>query len=399
MVLYELFDYEVLRVVWWVLLGVLLIGFAATDGFDMGVAALLPFVAKTDIERRVAINSIAPVWEGNQVWFILGGGAIFAAWPPLYAVSFSGFYLAMFLVLAAMILRPVAFKYRSKRPDAGWRSRWDWALFIGGFVPALIFGVALGNVLQGVPFRLTDELRPLYGDPNFSLLGLRFLDNLIQLLNPYALLCGLLSVAMLAMHGGAWLGLKAGGVVAERGRAYGSIAAAAVIVLFAVCGALLPVMVDAYAFADPASVKVDGPSNPLYSAVTKGGDASWFANYSKYPWMLAAPALGFLGALVAFIGLRAGWEAPTFIASKLSVFGVISTVGVSMFPFILPSSIDPKSSLTVWDASSSHQTLFIMLVSTVIFLPIVLLYTAWVYKVLWGKVDEKEIEANGESLY
>jgi cytochrome d ubiquinol oxidase subunit II len=156
MILYELIDFDILRVIWWALLGVLLIGFALTDGFDMGVGALLPFVAKTDIERRVAINTVGPVWEGNQVWFILGGGAIFAAWPPLYAVSFSGFYLAMFVVLAAFIVRPSAFKYRSKRDSQRWRNGWDWALFAGGAVPALLFGVAVGNVLLGVPFHLTD---------------------------------------------------------------------------------------------------------------------------------------------------------------------------------------------------------------------------------------------------
>jgi cytochrome d ubiquinol oxidase subunit II len=167
-------------VIWWVLLGVLLIGFALTDGFDMGVGALLPFVAKTDIERRQAINTVGPVWEGNQVWFILGGGAIFAAWPPLYAVSFSGFYLAMFVVLAALILRPVAFKYRSKRDSAALARGWDWALFIGGAVPALLFGVAVGNVLLGVPFHLTEDLMPMYDG---SALG-----KFVGLLRPFALL-------------------------------------------------------------------------------------------------------------------------------------------------------------------------------------------------------------------
>src|SRR5690554_5747444 len=221
MILHELISYDILRVIWWALLGVLLIGFAMTDGFDMGVGTLIPFVGKTDVERRIAINTVGPVWEGNQVWFILGGGAIFAAWPPLYAVSFSGFYIAMFLILAALILRPVAFKYRSKREDPRWRSTWDWALFIGGFVPALVFGVAVGNVLQGVPFRLSDELRPFYEGGFFGLL------------NPFGLLCGLLSVAMLVMHGGAWLGLKATGMVAVRARSYGMLAAIAVIVLFA----------------------------------------------------------------------------------------------------------------------------------------------------------------------
>ena len=139
-------DFATLRVIWWALVGILLIGFALTDGFDMGVGALLPFVAKTDQERRMVINTVGATWEGNQVWFILGGGAIFAAWPFVYAVSFSGFYLAMFLVLSALILRPVSFKYRSKRPSPKWRSFWDWCLFVGGFVPALVFGVAVGNV-------------------------------------------------------------------------------------------------------------------------------------------------------------------------------------------------------------------------------------------------------------
>ncbi|MCB9957952.1 MAG: cytochrome d ubiquinol oxidase subunit II [Rhodospirillaceae bacterium] len=384
MILHELIDYETLRLIWWVLLGVLLIAFAVTDGFDMGVGTLLPFVARSDVERRVVINTIGPVWEGNQVWLVLGGGAIFAAWPPLYAVSFSGFYLAMFIVLAALILRPVGFKYRSKRDSAKWRTMWDWALFIGGAVPALIFGVAVGNVLQGVPFRLTDELMPIYD------------GTLFGLLNPYALLCGVLSVCMLVMHGGAWLGLKADGVVADRARLYGAFGAVGVIVLFAVNGVLLALFVDGYRFT--SEVDPLGPSNPLFSEVTREG-ASWLDNYADNPWMLIAPALGFLGALGALIGLRRGVEGLTFLSSKLSVVGVISTVGLSMFPFILPSSIDPRSSLTVWDSSSSHQTLFIMLMCVVIFLPLVLAYTAWVYKVLWGKVTEDSVREHSDQVY
>src|SRR5271170_6392449 len=145
-------SYELLRIIWWLLLGVLLGGFAIMDGFDLGTAALLTFVGRNDTERRIAINSVGPVWEGNQVWFILGGGAIFAAWPALYAASFSGFYLAMFLVLVALIVRPVGFKFRSKLDNTTWRSFWDWALVVGGAVPALVFGVAVGNALQGVSF-------------------------------------------------------------------------------------------------------------------------------------------------------------------------------------------------------------------------------------------------------
>lgn len=386
MVLYELIEFDTLRVIWWALLGVLLIGFALTDGFDMGVGALLPFVARTDVERRVAINTVGPVWEGNQVWFILGGGAIFAAWPPLYAVSFSGFYLAMFVVLAAFILRPVAFKYRSKRENPRWRSRWDWALFVGGAVPALLFGVAVGNVLLGVPFYLTQDLMPMY--PGNSL------TKFVGLLRPFALLCGVVSLSMLLMHGAAWLGLKAEGIVATRARAIGTVAGGVAAAGYALAGIWLVLGVPGFALGE---VAVNGPSNPLYSDVTRGG--TWMAAYAARPWIAAAPLMGFAGIALTVLGLRAGREVSTLLWSQMGIFGIISSVGLTMFPFILPSTLDPNSSLTVWDASSSHRTLFIMLVATVIFLPIILAYTSWVYKVLWGKVTEADVTENSETIY
>lgn len=386
MILFELIEYDILRVVWWALLGVLLIGFALTDGFDMGVGALLPFVAKTDVERRVAINTVGPVWEGNQVWFILGGGAIFAAWPPLYAVSFSGFYLAMFVVLAAFIVRPVAFKYRSKRDDATWRTRWDWALFAGGAVPALLFGVAVGNVLLGVPFYLTEDLMPMYPG-NFAI-------KFIGLLRPFALLAGVVSLSMLLMHGAAWLSLKAEGVVAERARSIGAKAGIVAAAGYALAGLWLAFGVDGFALGE---VVANGPSNPLYSEVTRSG--SWLTAYSDRPWIVAAPAMGFVGIALAVMGLKAGREVSTLLWSKLGILGIISSVGLTMFPFILPSTLDPNSSLTVWDSSSSHQTLFIMLVVTAIFMPLILMYTAWVYKVLWGKVTEAQVTENADTVY
>ncbi|WP_109468294.1 cytochrome d ubiquinol oxidase subunit II [Albibacillus kandeliae] len=387
MILFELFDYGLLRVIWWLLLGVLLIAFAMTDGFDMGVGALLPFVGKTDVERRIAINTVGPVWEGNQVWFILGGGAIFAAWPPLYAVSFSGFYLAMFVILAALILRPVAFKYRSKRDSASWRNGWDWALFVGGAVPALIFGVAVGNVLQGVPFRLTPDLLSIYEGSYYG--------KFLGLLNPFALLTGVVSLSMLVTHGAAWLTLKTEGPVQLRARSIGSVTGAIAIVAYALAGLWLAFGIDGYALvADPVR---DGPSNPLYSEVTRG--SSWLAAYGQRPWIVIAPLMGFAGMILAVRGLRAGREVTTLLWSKLGILGTISSVGLTMFPFILPSSIDPNSSLTVWDSSSSHQTLFIMLVATIIFLPLILAYTAWVYKVLWGKVTEDGVTGQSDTVY
>ncbi|WP_320178628.1 cytochrome d ubiquinol oxidase subunit II [Roseovarius pacificus] len=378
MILHELIDFDILRIIWWGLLGVLLIGFALTDGFDMGVGALLPFIAKSDEERRLVINTVGPVWEGNQVWFILGGGAIFAAWPPLYAVSFSGFYLAMFIILAALILRPVAFKYRSKREDHRWRNTWDWALFVGGAVPALIFGVAVGNVLQGVPFRLTDDLFSLYEGSFFALL------------NPFALLAGAVSLTMLIAHGAAWVAVKAEGPVVDRARRFGTFAGLAAMAGYALAGLWLAVGVDGYNMTTEAVL--NGPSNPLLTEVAREG--SWLAAYAARPWIVIAPAMGFAGMALAYLSLWRGGEVSALLFSKLGITGVISSVGLTMFPFILPSSIDPRSSLTVWDSSSSHLTLFVMLAVTVIFMPLILLYTAWVYKVLWGKVTMDEITEN-----
>jgi cytochrome d ubiquinol oxidase subunit II len=385
MILHTLLDYDVLRIIWWSLLGVLLVGFAVTDGFDLGTGILLPFAAKTDLERRVVINTIGPVWEGNQVWLILGGGAIFAAWPQLYAVSFSGFYLAMAAVLLALILRPVGFKYRSKRENVQWRAAWDWALFVGGFVPALVFGVAMGNVLQGVPFRLAPDLQIFYEGGFFGLL------------NPFALLAGLVSVAMLAMHGASWLTLKTDGALAERTRRYGIVAAMATIALYAVAGLALWGFVDGYRIT--STVVTNGPSNPLFKTVQAHAAGAWFANYAAHPWTMAAPLAGFAGALLTLFGLlrrREGW---TMIFSSVSIAGIVTSVGASMFPFILPSSIQPQASLTAWDASSSHLTLFIMLVGTCIFMPIILAYTTWVYKVLWGKVSPADISDGKRHAY
>ena len=380
-----LFDYAALRMIWWVLLGVLLIGFAVTDGFDMGVGALLPFVARTDAERRVAINTIGPVWEGNQVWFILGGGAIFAAWPALYALSFSGFYLAMFLVLAAMILRPVGFKYRSKRPEARWRRNWDIALFIGGAVPALIFGVAVGNTLQGVPFHFTDDLRPIYE------------GTLFGLLNPLGLYCGVVSVAMIAMHGAAWLAFKAEGPVADRAAGFGAKLGVATAALFALGGVFVAFgLLGGYGVVGTQDLA--GPSNPLLKEVVAAPEA-WLANYAAHPLLIVVPLLGLAGPLLAALGFAMRRDGPTFVASALGVVGIIATVGVSMFPMILPSSTNPAQSLTVFDASSSESTLRTMLIVTVIFLPIVLAYTTWVYKVLWGKVRQEDVEASGSAAY
>ena len=372
-------DYETLRLVWWLLLGVLLIGFAIMGGRDLGVGALLPFAARSDEERRVLLNLVGPTWEGNQVWLILGGGAIFAAFPPLYAVSFSGFYLAMIVILLALILRPVGFKFRGKIQDARWRAVWDWALFIGGFVPSLIFGVAVGNVLLGAPFHLDGTMRAVYTGSFF------------MLLTPFALLCGLVSLGMIVTQGAAVIAGRTVGPLAERARTYGSLAGILTILLFALAGVWIAFGIDGYAITSA----VDGSAaiNPLAKSVelARGG---WLANYGLYPWMIAAPVLGFAGLVGAVIGLQARLRLATLLASSIAITGIVSTAGLSLFPFLLPSSTVPEASLTLWDASSSHLTLFIMLLVTVFFLPIILLYTAWVFRVMRGTVSAQSLEKN-----
>ena len=375
-------DYGLLRFIWWALLGVILIGFAVMDGFDLGIAMLQPFVARGDAQKRVLLNVVGPVWEGNQVWFILGGGAAFAAWPPLYAVSFSGFYLAMFLVLVALILRPAAIGFRSKLEGHAWRRGWDWAFFVGGLVPSLIFGVAFGNLFLGVPFHFDETLRVTYE------------GDLWGLLNPFALLSGLVSVAMLAMQGGTFLALKSEGDVALRAARASRLAAVALLVLFTLAGLWLAFGIDGYVIA--GAIVPAGPSNPLTKTVAREAEA-WLRNYGIHPAIALAPVLAYAGAIAAAGASRLGRPLAAFLASSSSVAGVVATAGLSLFPFLLPSSSDPKSSLTVWDSSSSQTTLFIMLVCTAIFLPVVLAYTAFVFRVVRGKVraDDREDDQTG----
>lgn len=377
-------DYATLKVIWWVLIGVLLIGFSLTDGFDMGAAVLLPFIGKTDAERRIVINTVGATWEGNQVWLITAGGAMFAAWPLVYAASFSGFYFAMLLVLFALFFRPVGFDYRGKRDNPKWRSAWDWALFIGGFVPALVFGVAFGNLLQGVPFQYDSDLRVTY------------YGSFWALLNPFALICGLVSLTMLTAHGAAFVKLKSDGIVAARASKALRIMSGLAVVLFIVAGALIATLIGGFVITDPAPY--DTVANPLLKSV-EPGTGLWISNYMTYPWMAAAPIAGILGGVIACVLAGSRLEKTVFLATSLLIVGVILTAGFSMFPFIMPSSLDPRSSLTVWDATSSQMTLEIMLVAVIIFLPIVLAYTTWAYRIMRGKVTVESVEDKRNSLY
>ena len=379
-----LIDYEILKLIWWLFVGVLLIGFALLDGFDLGVGTLLPFVGRTDEERRVILNAIGPTWEGNQVWFITAGGALFAAWPMVYATAFSGFYWAMLLVLFALFFRPVGFEYRSKVEDVRWRSLWDWGLFAGGAVPALVFGVAFGNLLQGVPFYFDEFLRPYYTGSFWGLL------------NPFALLAGVVSLSMLVCHGAVYLQMRTEGDVQTRARQAATWFGLLFLAAFALAGVWQAYGIEGFRIVtmpDPGSVMT-----PLDKTVEMAPGA-WLTNFSRYPWMMAAPAAVFLGGALAIVLSRAGRPGWGFIFSGTAVAGVILTAGFAMFPFVMPSITHPGQSLTAFDATSSHRTLMLMFGAVVIFLPIVLLYTSWVYRVLRGKSTAEKVRDNAHAVY
>jgi cytochrome d ubiquinol oxidase subunit II len=373
-----MFDYETLRIIWWLILGVLLIGFAVMDGFDFGIAALVRVLGRDDDERRALLETVEPVWEGNQVWFILSGGAVFAAWPLLYAAAFSGFYVAMFLLLVAFILRPVSFIYRNKSMNLQWRNAWDWSLTFTGIVPPLICGVAFGNLFLGAPFRFDADMRMTYTGSFFDLLS------------PFALLCGLVSLAMLLMHGATYAAMKADLSLAARAGRAARIAAVVFVLVYLAAGAWLAFGLPAYVIVSP--IAGDVASNPLLKQVVIQGH--WFATFAAHPlfWLTPVLALSSALALVAFSASSRYRSA--FVASSLTIAGTILSAGFALFPFLLPSSLDPNSSLTVWDASSSKSTLGVMLLCVVLLLPIVLAYTAWVYSVLRGRVTLAHVRSS-----
>ena len=380
----EILDYATLKVIWWLLIGVLLIGFAIMDGHDMGIGSLLPFVGRTDEERRVIINSIGAHWEGNQTWLITGAGLIFAAWPQVYATAFSGFYWALLLVLWAMFFRPVGFKYRSLIHNQTWRTTWDWLVFVGSFVPALLVGVAMGNILLGVPFHFDDTLRPFYTGSFWSLL------------NPFALLCGVVSAAMLVFHGGVYLMHRTEGVIYQRARRSLIYSGLIALLAFAAAGVWVASGMEGYVIT--SNIDPNGVADPLHKTVAMQTGA-WMLNYQRAPLTLLVPLLGFAGILLAWLLARVGKTLLAFVASALGVLGIIGTMAVSMFPVILPSSSQPSMSLTVWDASSSHFTLVVMLVVTGILLPIVVSYTGWAFRIMRGKVTKEYVRENEHSAY
>ncbi|OQQ08695.1 cytochrome d ubiquinol oxidase subunit II [Vibrio splendidus] len=378
-----MFDYENLRLFTWAVIGVLLIGFIITDGFDMGVAALLLVLGKSEVDRRIMINSIAPHWDGNQVWLVTAGGAIFAIWPAIYAAAFSGFYLAMIIVLATLWLRPLGMDYRAKIDYPQWKKACDIALIVSGFIPPVIFGVGFGNLMIGVPFEFNE------------LLMMSYQGGFWDLLTPFPLLCGLVSLAMVVTQGAAFLQMKTTGDLKQRAQRVIVCMALVTVGLFIV-GGLYAYTLPGYLITSP--VVTDGVSNPLLKHVMKFDDLL-LHNYENYPILWGIPALGVIGMLSCAVMTRLNRAGLAFASSSLSIASIITTAGVALFPMIMPSSLMPSHSLTLWDGTSSELTLSIISVVAVIVVPIILGYTIWCYYKMFGRLDSQYIHDNSSSLY
>jgi len=384
-----MFDYETLKLIWWGLIGFLFIGFAITDGMDMGVGGLLPFVAKKDVESRVVINTVGAHWDGNQVWLITAGAALFAAWPLVYATAFSGFYFAMMLTLFSLFLRPLAFDYRSKIESENWRSNWDKALFVGSMVPPLVFGVAFGNLLQGVPFSFDELMRVTYTGSFFALF------------TPFTLLTGIVSVAMVLMHGSTWLVMRTDAKVAQRSANIGRVVAVVLSLAFVLAGVMVWQSIDGYVVT--SSIDKMGQAQPTLKQVTTTAGA-WLHNYQNTPVLWLVPLTGIIMPLIVALFLsnksnRMTVKVTAFIASSMTIVSVILTAGIAMFPFVMPSSSQPNHSLLMWDTVSSETTLTLMFTVVAVFVPIILGYTIWCYKKMWRTVTIEEIEQNNHSAY
>ncbi|MFQ2433126.1 cytochrome d ubiquinol oxidase subunit II [Aeromonas caviae] len=374
-------DYETLKVIWWGLVLFLLVGFVVMDGFDLGVGMLLPVVGKTDDERRVLLNSVGPVWEGNQVWLIAGAGTLFAAWPLVYAAAFSALYVPFMFLLFGLFLRPVGFDYRSKLPDPVWRRWWDRALVVGGLLPTLVFGATLGLVLQGLPFRFDAALRIHYGAFAFHW--------------PLLLTAMGTALALLLLHGASFLQCKTQGAIAARSARLalwlGPLASA----LFALGGVWLGEMAG---YRITSIGDLNGALTPLMKEVV-AVPAGWLGNFVAHPVLWAVPVLGLLLPLVCALASRLGKSGLALVASGGACAAMMLTVAIALFPFVLPSSLDPASSLTLWDSTSSERTLLIMLGIVGVLMPVNIGYTLWVYRVVRGRVSAEQVRQHGHSLY
>ncbi|MEC4746997.1 cytochrome d ubiquinol oxidase subunit II [Methylomicrobium sp. Wu6] len=379
-----MFDFETLRILWWTILVFLVCGFAVLDGFDFGIGILLPFLGKSDYERRVMLNTVGPTWEGSQTWLVTLGGISFGAWSIVYASFFSGLYAGVLVLLFALFLRPVGFDYRSKIADPRWRNAWDWSLFVGGLVPAAVLSLAVGNLIIGLPFQLDGDLRSFYS------------GSFWDLFQPFTLLCAVIGVALFTLHGAVFLHWRTEGELADRALRVIRWSSPVFAIGFVLAGIWVGLGVDGYRIVSAVDPSV--AANPLAKTVIRA-PGLWLDNYRLYPGLIIAPLLALTGAWLVVILSSGRHHGVAFLVSGLTVIGAVVTAGGSMFPFMMPSSTHPRDSLTVWDASASEYTLQLLFAVTAVLMPIVLAYTIWVYRVLRGKVTVEQVRGNEHTMY
>jgi len=336
-----------LAAVWYVLVAVLLAGYAVLDGFDLGIGTLYPFISKSDQERKAMRDAIGPVWDGNEVWLLTAGGALFAAFPAVYATVFSGFYLALMLVVFSLIFRAVSLEFRA---HAAAPRVWDWAFFLGSALPALLFGVAIGNIVRGVPIGVDGE----------------YAGTFLTLLNPYSLLIGVLGLTMFVTHGAAWAALKTEGALQQRAVAVRSVAQWVFAALFVVATIATLVMVN------------DRPTPVLGTVV------GWI--------MIVVVAAGLIWTRLAIARSQDG---PAFVGNAVTMVGLVGLLAVGNYPALVPALDTPQRSLTIYNSASAHLTLEVMLIIAIIGVPIVLAYTALVYSKFRGKVSTETTDGGG----
>jgi cytochrome d ubiquinol oxidase subunit II len=335
--------------VWFILIAVLWIGYFILDGFDLGVGILLPVLGRDDLRRRVMINAIGPVWDGNEVWLLVAGGATFAAFPLWYATMFSGFYLAFFVLLLALILRGVAFEYRSKQDSQSWRDRWDIAIFVGSVVPAFLFGVAFGNVIGGSP------IEPLPGTDSANAMNINYAGNFFDLLNPFSITLGLMTLLVFTTHGAIFLALKTSGEVRDSARSL---------------------------------IYKIGPVAAVVAVVTLLWAQSFSGQVAITLPMVLVAAVAWLGAIGLTRFGRDGWA---FVLSSTTILLAVASLFVGLFPNVMVSSIDSAFNLTVDNASSAAYTLTVMTWVAVIMTPIVVMYQGWTYWVFRKRISTSMI--------
>ncbi|OGT49117.1 MAG: cytochrome d ubiquinol oxidase subunit II [Gammaproteobacteria bacterium RIFCSPHIGHO2_12_FULL_38_11] len=381
-----MFDYEFLKIAWWLIIGAVLMIYAATAGFDVGVTMYMPFL-RSESDRRVVLNTSAPTWDGNLTWIVFAGGGLFVVWPAVYSTSFSGMYAAMLCILYALFLRPPAYEYRNKIDSKAWRKTCDWALFLSGVIPVFVFGVALGNCFIGFPY---------YFDPHTY--REFYTGNFWGLLNPYSILSGMVSVLMVLMHGSVYLQRRTEGNIRKLAFKVHWVSGILLLIGFTLSGLLLMKTLIGYKLISSAPIPT---LEPLNNAV-QYGTGFWIRTYEQYPWKYFAPVVAYGGIIESLWAASYGWHTTAFWASCFAVGGIVGTAGATLFPFLMPSSTHPNQSLTVWNAASSQYALNVMLYVGVVLLVIILAYKIFAYNTIWHKkptLNANDIEKDEHAFY